>query len=659
MARKALLFLTLVGVVAIAVALFDWNWLRGPVAGYLSERLDRPVSIDGDLHVELSRQPVVTAEFVALRNTPWGSEETMGRARRVVVRIDLESLWHRPVALPEITLVEPRVLLERNAEGDSNWNFKRNDDAPRLDRLVIEDGTVRFLNRSTGTDVTVAVASSGATEDGATPVEFKGSGHLRDNPFTIEGSAASLLALEDQAKPYRLNLRARAGNTRASFEGTVIPNRIDNVDGWLTLQGRDLSQLYPIIPVPFFWTPRYRVQGQLTHANAVWSFRKFSGKVGDSDVAGDFVFDGRQKRPLIDADIVSQRLDYKDLGGLVGLPPTKEPASARTEEQNREAAKRAQSGRALPTKPYDLERLRVADGTIRFKGKRFMASNLPLDDMKMTMVFDHGVLKLQPVDFGVAGGHVVSTIVMDARGDVIKTSADVKVQNVELKDILPKVKPPSGSAGKVDGRVRVDATGNSVAAMLASSDGEVALTATGGNMSELAIVLTNLDLAQALLLLVGGDRSSPLNCVVADLTVQNGQLTARSLVIDTAAEKIDGEGSVDFAKESYALTLKAQSKRPSLLALRGPIHVDGDFKSPKIHAEAGQVAARVAASVGLGLLAPPAALLPLVEPGGAKDADCAALTQQAQANVEARTAGKVAASGAAKAARNPSSTRLA
>ena len=644
MSRKAWIFISFVALIGIAAALFEWNWLRAPLADYLSARLERPVRIEGDLHVELSRQPLIAADFVSLDNVSWGSEVVMGRARRVAVRLDLASLWEPTVALPEITLVQPWLLLERNAEGAANWEFKVSDDAARLDRLVIEDGVVHFLNPSTGTDVTVNVASAKSAAEGETPVQFKGSGRLRDNPFTIEGSAASLLALEDQAKPYRLNARARAGSTSASFDGTVIPARIDNVSGWLTLQGRDLSQLYPIVPVPFPWTPQYRVKGQLTHAHAVWSFRGFSGKIGDSDIAGDFVFDGGRGRPHIDADMVSQRLDYKDLGGLVGLPPANEPSSTRTLEQNREAAKRAQSGRALPTKPYDLERLRVMDGKVRFKGKRFMASGLPLDDMKMTLVLDHGVVKLQPIDFGVAGGHVVSTLVMDARGDVIKTDGDVTVENVELKEIVPKLKPPNGSAGKVDGRARFAATGNSVAAMLASSDGAVALTAKGGDMSELAIVLANLDLARAIPLMMGGDRNSPLHCVVADFTAENGRMTARSFVIDTAAEKISGEGSIDFAKESYDLTLKAASKHASLVALRGPIRIDGSFKSPQVHVDRAQVAARVGASVALGaVLTPPAALLPLIELGGAEDADCDALTQQARANVQT----------------NPGATRLA
>jgi hypothetical protein len=80
--------------------------------------------------------------------------------------------------------------------------------------------------------------------------------------------------------------------------------------------------------------------------------------------------------------------------------------------------------------------------------------------------------------------------------------------------------------------------------------------------------------------------------------------------------------------------LSAQSKKPSVLALRGPIVVDGSFKSPNVHPATGQIAARSGASAALGVVATPfAALAPMIDPGGAKDADCPALMQEAQTNV--------------------------
>ena len=180
--------------------------------------------------------------------------------------------------------------------------------------------------------------------------------------------------------------------------------------------------------------------------------------------------------------------------------------------------------------------------------------------------------------------------------------------------------------------------------MLGSSNGEVALISRGGDASKLAMVLTNLDLARAAQLLLRGDTNSEIRCIVADFVAEDGTMFARRLVMDTEVEKIVGDGSIDFARERYDLTLDAKAKRPSIVALRGPIVVDGTFRSPRVHPAMGPVAARVGASVALGAaLTPLAALLPLIDVGGHADADCGALIQEAQDNVETRAAGTKAA----------------
>lgn len=638
--RKYVVLLAVAGAIALAVASFEWNWLRGPLAGYLSARLGRPVTIEGDLDVALSSQPLLTAESVSLGNAQWGADPQMARAARVAVRVDPMSLFSARLALPEIRLVEPRVGLERDDNGNANWEFTGASELPLVGLLEIEDGEVRYRDPTTDTDVTIKVESSGEANEGERkPVSFSGSGRLHKSSLTIEGRAASLLALEDGEQPYVVDVHARSGATDARFDGKVIPNRIDNVDGALTLQGRDLSQLYPIIPVPFPWTPAYQLRGRLVHDGKVWTFREFSGHVGDSDVAGIVAVTGprHRQRPLIEGDIVSQRLALKDLGGLVGLPPDGAKPGRGTSDQQTEAKRRVSSARVFPTRPYDLERLRAADAKLRFRGTRVIASGIPLDRLSAAIDLEAGVLTLQPLDFGVAGGEVASSVVLDARSDVIKMRTDAQARNVDLRRLLPKLKPPNGSAGTLGGRARLAGVGNSVADMLATSNGEVALINRGGDASELAIVLTNLDLAHAAKLLIAGDRNSPVHCVVADFVAENGRLAARNLVVDTTSEKIVGEGTIDLATERFDLALNAQSKRPSLVALRGPIVIEGTFRAPRVHPATLPVAARIGTSVALGaLLTPLAALLPLVDVGGGEDADCRALVQEAQQNAKAK-----------------------
>ncbi len=67
-----------------------------------------------------------------------------------------------------------------------------------------------------------------------------------------------------------------------------------------------------------------------------------------------------------------------------------------------------------------------------------------------------------------------------------------------------------------------------------------------------------------------------------DARLENGRATPQIFVVDSSEERINGEGSVDFKTEQYDLRLVADSKRPSLVALRGPIRIGGTFKDPKV-----------------------------------------------------------------------------
>ena len=239
-------------------------------------------------------------------------------------------------------------------------------------------------------------------------------------------------------------------------------------------------------------------------------------------------------------------------------------------------------------------------------------------------------MRFDPLDFGLAGGHVVTNITLDVTPDVPKAEAKMEVRNVELKRLFPQLASPRGSAGRVGGRAQFRTQGRSVAELFASADGDAAIAMRGGEASTLQLVLTNLDLARAATLLIGGDKTAAIHCGVASLHARSGVMSPETLVVDTSAELITGSGSIDFREEKYDLHLKADSKNPSLLALKGPIIVGGTFAHPVIRPEVAPVAARIGAAIGLGVLAPPLALLPLIDAGDAPSADCRALFQEAR-----------------------------
>jgi len=628
-ARYGAIAAAVVVALAILVAFFPWNALRGPLASYLGHRLQRTVAIDGDLRVHPGLTTRIEIDGLSIGNAAWSDIQPMAHAQRMALTFGLRSLLH--VTPDTVALSEPNVVLEKNPAGDANWHFGGGGaGAPGFGTITVDRGTVRYRDPALRADITIALQSTAPAPNVPSALRFDGDGTLRGDRFTITGQGHGFSELRRVDEPYQLNLDLHAGATEIAFDGTIVPAAPQNLRGGLRLRGPDLSQLYPIVPSPLPWTPPYNLAGDLVHGNQRWDFQRISGTVGKSDLAGEFRIDLSQKRPLTTADLSSRKLDYKDLGGFVGLPPGEPADKAKTPEQQAELRKREATTRVLPDKPFDLVKLRDHDVDLKFRATSARWGRFPLDSLIGHLTLNDGVLHFEPLDFGIADGHVVSHITVDASKREPVARAELEIRRVELKRIFPTLASPQGSAGRVGGRARFDTAGNSVAAMLASADGEAAVAMAGGEASTLRLVLTNLDLARAAALLIGGDQTAQVHCAVAAMHATRGVIVPDLMVIDTSAELIKGAGSIDFRDEKYDLQLYADSKKPSILALRGPIRITGTFKTPVVRPAVGQAVARVGAAVGLGILAPPLALLPLIDIGDAPNADCRALYQDAR-----------------------------
>ena len=629
--RYATLATAIVVLLALVVVFFPWNALRGPVAAYLGHRLHRDVTIAGPLRVHVGLPVVVDVGDFSIANAAWSDLQPMAHAAHMTLTFSLPSLLH--FTPDRIDLIEPRLVLEKDADGDANWRFGHEGSSggvPAFGDISVQNGALRYRDPVWRGDITVAVQSASPAPNVPQELRFDGRGTLRGEPFTISGRGHGLSALRQVDDPYGLAFDLHAGATAIGFDGTVVPAQPQNVRGALHVRGPDLSRLYPIVPSPLPWTPPYDLDGNVVHEAGQWRFEDISGTVGKSDLAGRFSVDTSGAHPATVADLQSRRLDYKDLGGFVGLPAGEPGQKAKTPEQRSEAQKRQKSGRVLPDKAFDLGKLRGHDVDLRLRGTSVRWGRFPLDNLDMHFLLKDGMLHLKPLDFGIAGGHVVNDITVDFTKQEPSGKAQVEIRRVELKRLFPQLASPQGSAGRFGGRGHFTTSGNSVAELLGSMNGEAAVAMSGGEMSTLTLVLTNLDLARAATLLVSGKKDkAAIHCAITAMHAKNGELVPDFMVVDSEDELIHGSGSIDFRDEKYDLKLTANSKKPSLVALRGPIMITGTFATPVVRPAVGQAVARVGAAVGLGILAPPLALLPLIDLGDAPNADCRALYEKA------------------------------
>lgn len=616
----------LAALAALFIAFFDWNWAREPIARRVSAATGRSIAINGDLKVSLSLRPRIVAHDVVLGNAAWSSEPIMAEVKRIEFTVDLLKLLTGRVDLPEITLSQPRIDLEVSRSGAANWAFKEQAETepvelPAIGMLAIDRGTASYRDPRRNTDLAFNLETLAAEADASKfGMELTGKGRYKGLPSVISARGGALLDLRDAEQPYPIQASGTIGTTHFGIEGMLLdPLHFKGEQLNFKLAGSDLALLFPIIGVPLPPTPAYKFTGFLDHTGDVWAFRRFKGTLGDSDLAGDFSVD-RGKRPQkLVATLVSKALVLKDLAGFVGAKREGQPS-------------RARGAKLLPADPFSLDKLMAADVDVTFRGEKVVTANLPLDKMSAHLIVNGGVVKLAPLDFGLAGGNLVSVIEMDGRQPRMVTRADITAKGLRLERMFPRSRFAAGDTGTMGGRATLKGNGNSIARMLATANGDAALIMEGGSVGELALRMSNLDIANSLLLMLGGDQQVPVRCMVGIFNAVEGDFKVKTLVLDTAKVNITGSGNVDFTDESLHLRLVSQSKGFSLASLRGPIGVTGPFTAPVLRPELQGAALRGGMAVALGVATGGiGALLPLLDFGTKKDSNCAALMSQARA----------------------------
>ena len=618
--------LGVLAVVAVAVVLFvllfDWNMLKRPIERRVTAATGREFHIDGDLSVKLGLKPRITVDRLRLGNLPGAKDRDMASVDRLQLRLHLVPLVFRhDVVLSEVKVSNPRLLLERLADGRENWVFPKGKAKwPEIRGLDVGDGQFRFRDVRRDTDLVFDVASGARGMDArVAPLQIDGKGRYRGNVVAVDGRIDSPLALADKTRPYRVDLRGHAGPTSATAKGTLAGLQLHGFRLDFGLRGPDLELLFPLLGIALPESPPYRLQGILTREDRTWHYDDFTGRVGDSDLAGDASVRTGGVRPFLKADLVSKKLDLDDLNGFIGAPPQVSAGETASPEQRKDAAARQASPRVLPDRDFQLAKLRRMDADVRLRAAHIETRKLPVETMDAHLYLDDAVLRLDPITFGVAGGKIGGKVRLDARKPTIASSAALHASGMDLGELFPGVELTRTSVGRVGGDLDLRGNGNSVAKMLATSDGQVGLTMGSGRISNLLLELAGIDIAESLKFMIGKDRTVPIRCAFSEFAVKDGLMDTRRLAFDTSDTVIFGAGTVSLRDETLKLVLKPQPKDHSLLALRTTLLVDGSFKDPDVHPDISKITLKALAAVVLGSISPPAALLATYERGPGKN----------------------------------------
>jgi hypothetical protein len=479
-------------------------------------------------------------------------------------------------------------------------------------------------------------ANENAGTKGEAAFQMAGKGTLNKRAFQMNASGGPLINV-DRDTPYPFKMDVSSDTTHVAATATIRhPFDLGQLDGNVSFAGANLADLYYLTGIAFPRTGPYRLAARFAREGTTYRLMDMAGTVGNSDLEGDMTVDAHMGRPFLTAGMRSRRLDFVDLGPLIGGAPSRAKLAqaaakagipAPTAEAQIIVAKNQQY--LLPDVPLAVDRVNQMDANIHYKAQSIQSQDFPLRNFELTMTIDHGVIKANPVSFSLTQGKIAGSVTIDARKKTPAVSADIRLRDIKLEQFVAKQKDKSSMLeGTVDARAVLSGTGGSVHKAMSTANGDVRLIVPGGAIRQQFAELLGISVDRAFLL--SGNDQTNIRCVVADFGARNGVMTARSLVFDTDVMNVTGKGNVDMRNEHVDMQLSGHPKKLTFFRLRAPISVSGPINSPNVGIVSGAIPAQAGAAVVLGIVATPfAAIIPFVDPGLAKDANCMALEHAA------------------------------
>ncbi len=655
----------IIGLIVLAWAILfitKGRFLKPYFEDYMSRQTLRTVRVAGDFQLYLNPIDVkFLAEDFTISNPAWASRKNFFESRRIDTSVATIPLIFGQRRVNWLDLVGGNVDLEWDRSGTRNtWTMGDPNkpaepfEMPLIRRASIVGSRMRYRAPqldfvSDLTFETVRAKDTAFERD----IRFSGGGSMRDKPFTLTGS---LMSPNEAVRGGRnkLALRAAAGGNTLDVSGTLPgATQVEGADLKLVARGPNMASLFDFLGAVTPDTRRYVMRSNLTKRGERWRFTGLRGRFGDSDIAGAMTIAMPGNRLRIDADLRSRVIDIIDVGPMVGYNPE------RLDKLGGQGAIQNEGGRPriLPDAPLRVEAIKNFDAHVDYKAARLRMENAPITNIGLKFDLNRSVMKLSPLTFDLAGGHLTSDIVINARQRPVRTNYDIRLSPVRMGVLLAKFgAQESGTTGQLKARVQLTGLGDSVRESLASSNGRIAIIMPAGTFWTRNVQLSELDIGTFAQKMFEKKLTEPvqINCGLIAFTVRNGIAAADPILIDTSKNVIGGRGGFSFKTESLDFAVEADAKSFSLFSAQSPIGVQGFFAEPKIDPVSGELLARAGAGLGLAaLVSPLAAVVAFVDPGNAEPTRCGPVLAGARAAAQReRDGGKVENIGSGKSA-NP------
>ena len=574
---RSLFALVVVALLTVgALFLIPAERIAGLVVGQFNSLTGRQLVIEGSIRPTIWPVLGVKTGKVSISNAEWSDQGPMFQAEALEIAVDLGSLFGGPARIKAVTAVGPVLLLERAKDGRENWIFGGeaggtvSPDTPgvgaafTLDKAMISDGRVRFLDHGTGTEIDLtALDLETAIADFDGPVTVQMSAEKEGQPFALDLTLGAFRDFLD-GKLGPVDAVFAAGQATGTFSGKAgwspmaAKGRLDADLGTLAEVARLAGATAPALPQGL-GAGGVNVKGDVTLTDE-GSVHLRGGTVvlDDTVLAVDADLTQGEARPKLSAKVVAGALTFASAGTGGG-------------------AGGGMQAEGWPKSQIDVSGLAAVDADISLTadGIDLGVAKLGATALKLTIDRARAVFNLARVQ--AYGGNIAGQFVVNGRKG-LSVGGDLTFAGMDLQNLLRDFAGYERLIGTGDLRLKFLGSGQSVDAIMQGLEGSGTLALGKGEILGLDIggMIRTLDTSY-----VGEGQKTIFDSMTGSFTIAGGVLQNDDLVMAAPFARVTGAGNLGLGARTinYRLRAEADVGEQSLTA---PILIKGPWADPKI-----------------------------------------------------------------------------
>jgi hypothetical protein len=592
----------LAAMVALALVLQPW-WLAPLVSHRLTASSGRAVHVDAMwLSVSPSLEPVLQLRGIRVDNASWADpHRPFAALASATAVVSWHSVAERRPVIALVVLRDGDVDLELRSDGLRNWRLTHPDDRSpgRVKVLALrgERATLRVRHDPLEIDLEARATpnregAAGTPAAADTPTRIDAIGTWRGTPFVIGAATASTITLVETGRMFPIHGYVEAGGARLDLDGEIADVvRWPRFDAGIAVVAPSAGRLASLLGARVGEAARaIRVEATLRGDRDSYALSALHGRLGATDLAGSLRWQRGGQRDVLRADLSSDVADLADLRSLGG----RGKATATMQAADAAAALAA----AAASAPSAVRRTRPVDFELRLVAKEVHGADMPpLRGAALEASLADGTLRVPRFEVGLGSGHVVGKGSIALAERPMRGEGEVDVRAVRIETLLGERAARNQLSGIVNGRAALQASGESLDALVASATGTISALVSDGTISSLLDAKMGLQGGRIVRGLLIGAEPIALRCAAAVIDVRKGEGRIRTLVVDTDRTRTTGSGTIDLGHRTLDVVLTPQAKQPGLFVLDRSIHLRGAMAEPHHELVARAEAAPAAAPV--------------------------------------------------------------